>query len=97
MAIPSAAARKTFASLLKTKRLRGTKLDPFGRTEERRVERELIAEYHALLTRLHSGLTAESVDRAVAIADLADQIRGFDEVKLANVAAFRRDVSAALD
>ncbi len=97
VAIPSAAARKTFASLLKTKRLRGTKLDPFGRTEERRVERELIAEYHALLTRLHSGLTAESVDRAVAIADLADQIRGFDEVKLANVAAFRRDVSAALD
>ena len=42
ISIPSSAARKTFASLLKTKRLRGTKFDPFGRTEERQIERELI-------------------------------------------------------
>ena len=96
IAIPSWTARKTFSSLLKTKRLRGTKLDPFGKSEERRIEQELISEYERLLTRLHSGLTAESVDRAVEIADLADQVRGFDEIKLANVARYREAVEAAL-
>ncbi len=96
IAIPSAAARKTFGSLLKTKKLRGTKLDPFGRTEERRIERELIGEYEALLTRLHSGLTPGSLDRAVSIADLADQIRGYDDVKLANVERYRAEVAARL-
>ena len=96
IAIPSWTARKTFSSLLKTKRLRGTKLDPFGKSEERRIEQELISEYERLLTRLHSGLTAESVDRAVEIADLADQVRGFDEIKLANVARYREAVEASL-
>ncbi len=96
IAVPSAAARKTFGSLLKTKRVRGTRLDPFGRTEERRVERELIGEYEDLLTRLHSGLTPATVDHAVAVADLADQIRGFDTVKLANVERFRREVAERL-
>lgn len=96
IAVPSAAGRKTFASLLKTKRLRGTKLDPFGRTEERQVERELITEYEDLLTRLHSGLTPATVDERVAIADLADQIRGFDTVKLANVERYRRAVAERL-
>ena len=96
IAVPAAAARKTFASLLKTKRLRGTRLDPFGRSAERKVERELISEYSDLLTRLHRELTPDNLDRAVAIAELADQIRGFDEVKLRNVENYRRDVSNAL-
>ena len=96
IAVPAAAARKTFSSLLKTKRLRGTRLDPFGRTEDRKVERELIGEYTDLLTRLHSGLTPTNVSWAVGVADLADQIRGFDEVKLRNVDNYRREVSEAL-
>ena len=96
IAVPSSTARKTFSSLLKTKRLRGTKLDPFGKSEERRIEQALISEYEELLTRLHSGLTAESVDRAVEIADLADQVRGFDEIKLANVARYREAVELAM-
>jgi len=96
ISIPSATARKTFGSLLRTKKLRGTKMDPFGRTEERRIERELIGEYEALLTRLHSGLTPATLERAVAIADLADQIRGYDDVKLANVVRYREAVAARL-
>ncbi|MFT7475572.1 MAG: indolepyruvate ferredoxin oxidoreductase [Verrucomicrobiales bacterium] len=97
VAIPSGAARKTFASLIKTKRLRGSKFDPFGRSEERKIERQLIEEYDDLLTRLHSGLTAENVAEAVDIAELADQIRGFDEVKLANVERYRSEVAARLE
>ena len=96
VAIPEKAARKTFGSLLKTKKLRGTRLDPFGRSEERRIERELIGEYRDLLVQLSSGLDADNVGEAVEIADLADMIRGFDEIKLANVARYREAVSARL-
>ena len=96
VAIPEKAARKTFRSLLKTKKLRGTRLDPFGRSEERRIERELIGEYRDLLVQLSSGLDADNVGEAVEIAELADMIRGFDEVKLANVARYREAVSARL-
>ena len=96
IAIPSAAARKTFSSLLKTKGLRGTKFDPFAKSEERRVERELISEYEELLTFLYNRLEVDSIDDAVAIADLADQVRGFDEIKLANVVRYRRQVADAL-
>ncbi|PJN92441.1 hypothetical protein CNY89_29670, partial [Amaricoccus sp. HAR-UPW-R2A-40] len=44
----------------------GTALDPFGRTEERRMERGLIAEYEADIDRLQAALTPET--RAVALA-----------------------------
>ncbi len=96
IAMPSAAARAAFGSLLRTKKLRGTKLDPFGRTEERRIERTLIDEYRALLTRLTESLTTENAARAVEIAELADMIRGFDDVKLANVARYRERLAEAL-
>ena len=95
IAIPAAAAQKTFGSLLKTKRLRGTRLDPFGKTAERRIERELITEYEQLLVRLQRGLNSASVAERVEVADLADQIRGFDEIKLANVERYREQVEAA--
>ncbi len=95
IAIPAAAAQRTFRSLQKTKRVRGGRLDPFSKSAERRVEQELIPEYEALLVRLSSRLTRESVDEIVAVADLADQIRGFDEIKLANVERYREQVKAA--
>ena len=95
IAVPEAAGKATFKSLMKTKRLRGTKLDPFGRTEERRIERELIGEYRELLLRLTNGLTAENRDERVAIAELADVVRGFDEIKLANVERYRAALNAA--
>ena len=95
IAIPAPTARKTFNSLLKTKRLRGTRLDPFGKSAERRIERELITEYEQLLVRLQRRLTQGSVAEVVSVADLADQIRGFDEIKLANVERYREQVVVA--
>ena len=96
IAMPSKVARKTFSSLLKTKRLRGTRMDPFGKSEERQIEVELIREYRELVFTLLAGLRVDTFDRAVEIADLADQIRGFDDVKLENVRRYRQQVTEAL-
>ena len=67
--------------LARLKGLRGTALDPFGRTEERRTERRLVDEYeqtiHGLLGRLDIGNLAV----AVQLARLPEKIRGFGHVK----------------
>ena len=76
------------------KRLRGTALDPFGRAEMRRTERALIDEYIALVRSLLPTLAADHA-RAVSIAGLADQIRGFESVKMRNVEHYREALAAA--
>lgn len=96
IAVPSGAAVRTFKALRKAVGRRGTRLDPFGRTEERRVERELIAEYIDLLDVLRSDLTSDNLDEAVALAGLVDQVRGFDEIKLANVERYRGELAPLL-
>ena len=96
IAVPEAAGRKTFAGLAKSKRLRGKRLDPFGQTDERRTERQLIVDYQDLSATLLEKLTAENYDQAVAIAGLADQIRGYDTIKLGNVERYRRALAEAL-
>jgi indolepyruvate ferredoxin oxidoreductase len=80
--------------LVRVRRLRGTALDPFGRAEVRRVERALIDEYRALVDKALVGLSPESLDRAVKLASLPDVIRGYEEIKLANVRKFRDEVRA---
>src|SRR5262249_55349453 len=73
--------------LAKGKRLRGTKFDPFGYAHMRKVERELLTEYGDIITRLAADLSAD-YDRAVAIAGLADVVRGYEDIKLANIEAY---------
>jgi indolepyruvate ferredoxin oxidoreductase len=87
-------ARPALRALTAMRRLRGTRLDPFGLTEVRRVERALIAEYRDLVTRLLAGLTRENHATAVEIAGLPDMIRGYEEVKLRSVRAYRERVAA---
>ncbi len=95
-ALPERVGRKLFAGLMRGKRARGTRLDPFGRSEERQMERALIEEYPALVDRILRGLTRDNAGEAAQILHLADQIRGFDTVKLANVARYRSEVEAAI-
>lgn len=97
IAIPEAAAKAMFEGLLKTKRLRGTRFDPFGRSEERKIERALISEYRDTIDQLLGSLSADSYDRAVEIASLPDMIRGFDTVKLANVDRYRARLAELLE
>lgn len=66
--------------------LRGTRLDPFGRTEERRMERALIDEYERTIDQLLTQLNAGNLAVAVDIAVLPEQIRGYGHVKDGNVA-----------
>jgi len=81
--------RPALQALARGKRLRGTPLDPFGRTAIRRLERELRDEYRAMVLLLSATLTAGSYATAVAAAEATDLIRGYEDVKLAGVAAYR--------
>ncbi len=74
-----------FRLLARLKGLRGTAWDPFGRTTERRLERQLIRDYEALLADLVGRLTPETHDLAVELANLPQRIRGFGHVKERNV------------
>ncbi|PMS32126.1 indolepyruvate ferredoxin oxidoreductase [Trinickia symbiotica] len=78
-----------FKLIAKLKFLRGTALDPFGKTEERRTERALIGEYEALVRELIGGLTPEKLALAVELASLPDGIRGYGHVKENNLRAVR--------
>ncbi|WP_295987726.1 indolepyruvate ferredoxin oxidoreductase family protein, partial [uncultured Variovorax sp.] len=69
------------------KRLRGTAFDIFGRTAERRMERELISHFDGLLEAMSSELSAGNQATAARIAALPLSIRGFGHVKLANFEA----------
>ena len=79
-----------FRLLAKMKRLRGTRLDVFGRTAERRMERQLITDYHALLETLLASPSLARSELALELASLPDMIRGFGHVKEANVARARQ-------
>lgn len=88
---------KAFKVLAKFKGLRGGALDIFGKTEERRMERQLIQDYESMVDELLAGLTAEKLDIALQLARLPEQIRGYGHVKHANVVTARAKQKALLD
>jgi indolepyruvate ferredoxin oxidoreductase len=83
-----------FRALAGMRSLRGSALDPFGRAGVRRVERELPAEYRALVDKALVALGPATYDRAVKLANLPDVIRGYEDIKLRNVEKFRAEVRA---
>jgi indolepyruvate ferredoxin oxidoreductase len=82
--------------LASLKPLRGSRFDPFGRSELRRVERELVTWYEDLLDRLCSELEDLGVRRAAEIAGHAALIRGYESIKLERAAMARERVDKAL-
>ncbi|MGY8524516.1 indolepyruvate ferredoxin oxidoreductase family protein [Paracidovorax citrulli] len=87
-----------FRLLARLRRLRGTALDPFGWTAERKQERQLIADYLSMLEEFSRTLVAGKIDIAVQLAALPDDIRGFGHVKEAamqRAAARREELMAA--
>jgi len=69
--------------------LRGTAFDVFGRTAERRMERQLIEDYRAMVEDLLARFDAIDFDTALSLARLPEQIRGFGHVKLESVVSAR--------
>ncbi|MDP2263149.1 MAG: indolepyruvate ferredoxin oxidoreductase family protein [Hydrogenophaga sp.] len=86
-----------FRVLARLKGLRGTALDVFGRTEERRTERALIGQYRSDIEGLLASLNASNHALAVDIARLPEQIRGFGHVKERHLAAANSRRSALLE
>ena len=76
-----------FRLLASLKRLRGTKLDIFGYSEERRMERRLIGEYEATMDSVLATLDQNNHGQAVLIAGVPESMRGFGHVKEKNVKA----------
>ena len=89
-----------FKFLAKLKGLRGTRFDPFGRTAERRMERQMIVDYRERIESLLPKLNAANASVAAKIAALPDNIRGFGHVKEASIAkakALEVDLLAAFE
>ena len=83
-----------FRGLRRMKRLRGTRLDLFGRAEVRRVERALPSEYETGMRAALAQLTIAVAPLVVELAELPDVIRGYEEIKLENVARWREETRA---
>ncbi|QSN61397.1 indolepyruvate ferredoxin oxidoreductase family protein [Caballeronia sp. M1242] len=76
--------------LSKLRALRGTALDPFGRTLERRMERQLAKDYETTMQRALAKLDAGNAKDVAALAELFERVRGYGHVKLANLAMVKR-------
>jgi indolepyruvate ferredoxin oxidoreductase len=72
---------KAFGLLAKMKSLRGSALDIFGYTEERKMERALPVEYKQLIAKLLPQLNKDNLAQLVAIASIPEDIRGYGHVK----------------
>jgi indolepyruvate ferredoxin oxidoreductase len=81
--------RRAFGVLARLKVLRGSALDPFGRSPERRTERALIAEYRACIEELLTTLSPANRALAAEIARIPEDIRGYGHVKERHLLAAR--------
>ncbi|MFC3108400.1 indolepyruvate ferredoxin oxidoreductase family protein [Undibacterium arcticum] len=80
---------QAFKLLAKCKQLRGGAFDVFGKTAERKMERQLIVDYRGMIESLLGQLHADNLAIAVELASLPEQIRGYGHVKEQAVAEFR--------
>jgi indolepyruvate ferredoxin oxidoreductase len=74
-----------FGVLHRLKFLRGGAFDLFGRTGERRLERALIEEYRHDIEAAAAALTRDTLETAIELAQLPEEIRGFGPVKLVSI------------
>jgi indolepyruvate ferredoxin oxidoreductase len=83
-------------ALRSMRRVRGTIADPFRFAEVRRVERAMIEEYVAAIRTVADALTADTLAAATEIAELPDQVRGYESLKLRRAAAYRSELARRL-
>jgi indolepyruvate ferredoxin oxidoreductase len=76
--------------LAKGKRLRGTALDPFARTAERREERRLISAYESDLSFIQKTLTPDNLAAAIELAAWPLGVSGYGILKQQAIAQARK-------
>ncbi|MBS1895685.1 MAG: indolepyruvate ferredoxin oxidoreductase family protein [Actinobacteria bacterium] len=79
-----------FRGLRGMRRLRGTKLDPFGYSRARQEERRIAREYRALLEDLAAGLSPGNHARSVEIASLPEMVRGYEDIKQDSIGRYEK-------
>ena len=80
---------KLFALLARLRGLRGTVLDVFAWQKERQQEREVLAQFEALLQEISENLSADNYEAALQLCLLQEDIRGYGHIKLRNIAQVR--------
>ncbi|GGC72859.1 indolepyruvate ferredoxin oxidoreductase family protein [Hoyosella rhizosphaerae] len=85
-----------FRGLRSMKRVRGTKLDPFGHTTMRQTERQLIGEYIDAMRTISATLSESNIPGAVETAKLPDMVRGYEDIKLRNIDKYRAELTKRL-
>ncbi|MGZ6037933.1 MAG: indolepyruvate ferredoxin oxidoreductase family protein [Phenylobacterium sp.] len=83
-----------FPVMAKMKGLRGSPLDIFGYTDERKMERGLIKDYEASLSKIVAGLSSDRLATAVQIAAIPQKIRGYGHIKEASVGPAKAEEKA---
>jgi indolepyruvate ferredoxin oxidoreductase len=89
---PVRSARPAFTILRAGRRLRGTPLDVFGWTAERRSEHRFLAEYLQNVDRAMILLAPETFNEVLAVVDSANQVHGYSHVRQASIAKARTEV-----
>jgi indolepyruvate ferredoxin oxidoreductase len=90
-----------FRILAKLRFLRGTAFDLFGRTEERRMERDLIVQYRSNLDQALSAIAstrdANQYATALKLAEVPESIRGYGHVRARSIQAAKQEERALLE
>lgn len=89
---------QVFRMLAKLRGLRGTMFDPFGYMAERRMERQLIADYLKMMTVVLENVDESNLQKMIELAGAAREIRGYGPVKHAAFERYqvtKRDLLAA--
>jgi indolepyruvate ferredoxin oxidoreductase len=96
--LPVTVGRPLMVALAVCKRLRGTRMDPFGKTEMRRTERALVDEYRSLIeAELLNVQQGGDLNDSIQTLALPMGIRGYEDVKMRRVEEYRSAVRARTD
>ena len=90
-------AMTAFRVMARLKFLRGTLLDPFRKSDERKLERRLVAEFEADVADLAQRLTPASHPIAIRVVGAYETIRGYGHVKEANAEEAAKTRASALN
>jgi indolepyruvate ferredoxin oxidoreductase len=87
---------RAFGVLAALRRWRGSIVDVFSRSEERKTERKLIADYEMLLGEIMQRLSPANHALAVQLAAIPEKIRGYGHVKEEHLAKAKAEEATLL-